>query len=139
MIDHSQTAIIEHYCQALGSLVVALSDQPELLRPTVVYVITYNNSSFTALTQLLHRAYLSSGTQPSVLSSHVMRAVLRPEEGFDDPDGSPNLFQKLEVLRTVAQKVLESAANDKPIISKPAREAREVLREMDDPNLRGLF
>jgi hypothetical protein len=28
----------EHYCQSLGLLVVALSDQPELLRQTVVYV-----------------------------------------------------------------------------------------------------
>lgn len=34
----------EHYCQSLGYLVVALSDQPELLRPTVVYVIDdYSN------------------------------------------------------------------------------------------------
>lgn len=33
--------ITEHYCQALGSLVVALSDQPDQLRPIVVYVIGY--------------------------------------------------------------------------------------------------
>ncbi|KXN82440.1 Translational activator gcn1 [Leucoagaricus sp. SymC.cos] len=110
----------EHYCQSLGLLVVALSDQPELLRPTVV-------------------AHLSSGTPPSVLSSHVLRAILSPDDGFEDPVGSMNLFQKLDILRTVAQKTLESAANEKPIISRPAREARDALKGLDDPSLRGLF
>lgn len=68
-----------------------------------------------------------------------MRAVLRPDEEFENPDDPSNLFQKLGVLRTVAQKVLESAANDKPIISRPARDARDALKEMDDASLRGLF
>lgn len=68
-----------------------------------------------------------------------MQIVLRPEDGFEDPDGSPNLFQKLDLLRSVAQKALESAANEKPNISRPAREARDTLKEMNDPNLKGLF
>jgi hypothetical protein len=69
----------------------------------------------------------------------VMRAVLRPDDDFEIVDGSLNLFQQLEVLRTVAQKAIESAASDKPIISKPAREARDALKEIDDATLRGLF
>jgi hypothetical protein len=68
-----------------------------------------------------------------------MRAVLRPDEDFESVDDSLNLFQKLGMLRTIAQKVLESAASDKPMISKPAREARDALKEMDDASLRGLF
>ncbi|KAF5354845.1 hypothetical protein D9756_005584 [Leucocoprinus leucothites] len=110
----------EHYCQSLGLLVVALSDQPELLRPIV-------------------ETYLSSGTPPSVLSSHALRAVLSPDDGFESLDDSINLFQKLGLLRTVAQKTLENAANEKPIISRPAREARDALKGLDDPSLRGLF
>lgn len=74
-----------------------------------------------------------------MLTSHVMRAVLRPDEDFEIPDGSLNLFQKLGMLRSVAQKALESAASDKPIISRPARDARDALKEMDDASLRGLF
>lgn len=69
----------------------------------------------------------------------MMRAVLRPDDDFEIVDGSLNLFQQLEVLRTVAQKAIESAASDKPIISKPAREARDALKEIDDATLRGLF
>jgi len=68
-----------------------------------------------------------------------LRAVLKPDDGFESPDDSPNLFQKLGLLRNVAQKTLESAANEKPIISRPAREARDELKGMADQNLRGLF
>jgi len=50
-----------------------------------------------------------------------------------------NLLQDLSLLRSVAQKVKESAASDKPIISRPAREARDILKEMDDEDLHGLF
>lgn len=74
-----------------------------------------------------------------MLSSHVIQIVLQPEDGFEYLDGSPNLFQKLEMLRSVAQKALESAANEKPNISRPAREARDTLKEMNDPSLKGLF
>jgi len=82
---------------------------------------------------------MTSGTPPTVLSSYVLRAVFKPDDGFENPDDSPNLFQKLGLLRTVAQKTLENAANEKPIISRPAREARDELKGMADPCLRGLF
>lgn len=39
----SLTYLPEHYCQSLGSLVVALSDQPELLRQIVEYVISLDS------------------------------------------------------------------------------------------------
>ena len=40
------------------------------------------------------------------------------------------LFAKLGILRSVALKVKESAANERPAISRPVRDAREVLKDM---------
>lgn len=87
-------------------------------------------------------SYLVSGTPPSVLSSHTILAVLQPE-GADEPV-RPNetLFGKLGVLRSVALKVKESVANERPAISRPARDAREVLKEMaadGEETLVGIF
>jgi hypothetical protein len=45
-------------------------------------------------------------------------------------------------MRSVALKVRESAANERPAISRPARDAREVLKEMaadGDESLAGIF
>ena len=42
-------------------------------------------------------------------------------------------------MRKVAQKALESAANEKPFIARPAREARDLIKELDDEKLIGLF
>ncbi|KAF8959922.1 armadillo-type protein [Flammula alnicola] len=102
----------EHYFRAL-------SFQAELLRPIV-------------------ESHLVSGTQPSVLSSQVILAVV--DQGEDSEDsGGPNLFQKLNLMRKVAQKALESASNDKPFIARPAREARDFIKMLDDDSLVGLF
>jgi hypothetical protein len=79
-----------------------------------------------------------AGTSQSVISSHVILAVLSQDEESDSND-EPNLFQKLSLLRSVAQKVQESAANEKPIIARPSREARDLLKELDDESLEGLF
>lgn len=52
------------------------------------------------------------------------------------------LFTKLGVLRSVALKVKESAANERPVIARPARDAREILREMaanGEESLLGIF
>ncbi|KAJ7180610.1 armadillo-type protein [Mycena filopes] len=82
-------------------------------------------------------AYLVGGTPLSVVSSFTIVALLTPD---DESDGSePNLFQKLSLLRSVAQKVQESAASDKPFIARPAREARDLLKELDDESLEGFF
>ena len=54
-------------------------------------------------------------------------------------DDTPNLFQKLSLLRGVAQKTLQSIGSDRPFIAKPAREARDLLKNTDDSSLQGLF
>lgn len=78
-----------------------------------------------------------AGTPQSVLSSQIILAVLDPEEnGFVE---DTNLFSQLGVLRSVAQKVLESASNERPPVARPAREARELLKGVDDECLSGLF
>ncbi|KAH9485783.1 eIF-2-alpha kinase activator gcn1 [Psilocybe cubensis] len=109
----------EHYCEAVGALVKSLSDKPDLLRTIV-------------------ETHLIFGTPPSIMSSQVILGVIRED---DDADSSerPNLFQKLKLLRAVAQKVLESAAHEKPFIARPAREARDLIKELDDASLLGLF
>lgn len=76
-------------------------------------------------------AHLVAGTPQSVVSSHCIRAVLSSDEDDDHHDG-PNVFQKLGILRKVAQKVQESAGNEKPSIARPAREAREALKALGD-------
>ena len=70
------------------------------------------------------------------MSSQTILAILSVSE---DGEMNENLLQDLSLLRSVAQKVKESTASDKPIISRPAREARDILKEMDDDDLHGLF
>ena len=79
------------------------------------------------------------GTPASVISSHTLLAVLSPDEEGDSPTDGENLFQKLGLMRSVAQKVIESVGNEKPSIARPAREAREALRYIDDESLQGLL
>jgi len=83
------------------------------------------------------RAHLAAGTDQTVLSAHVVLAVLAVDE-YTSTD-KQNLFQKLSLLRSIAQKVKESVGNDKPFITRPSREARDLLKELDDGNLDGLF
>jgi len=64
--------------------------------------------------------------------------MLTPPEG-STYDEALNLFQNLSVLRSVAHKVQESIAVDKPSIARPAREARELLKELDDETIQGVF
>jgi hypothetical protein len=71
------------------------------------------------------------------MSSHTIVALLTPDEENDT--SLPNLFQKLGVLRSVAQKVQDSAACDRPTVARPAREARDLLKELDDDSLQGFF
>lgn len=78
------------------------------------------------------------GTPTTKISSIVVLTVLEEYQDEGNYD-QPNLFQKLSLLRGVAQKMLDSAANEKPAIARPAREARDILKEMDDQTLSGLF
>ncbi|KAJ7504446.1 armadillo-type protein [Mycena galericulata] len=108
----------DNYARSVGDLVVALAVYADLLRPLV-------------------ETYLVGGTPPSVMASHTIVALLTPDE--EDGSSGPNLFQKLSLLRGVAQKVQESAACDNVFITRPAREARELLKELDDESLQGFF
>ena len=72
-------------------------------------------------------------------SSHVILTVLSPDEDSDVMDESPNVFQRLSLLRGIAQKVFESIGSDRPFVARPAREARDILKNMNDSSLQGLF
>ena len=63
--------------------------------------------------------YLVSGTPTSAVSSHDILAVLRPDEPDERVRLDETLFAKLGVLRSVALKVKESAANEHLAISRP--------------------
>jgi hypothetical protein len=128
----------DNYVLSTAALAAALAPHSELMRPLVEYVLNFlvyfNNP------QLCFRAHLVSGTPLSAMSSHVILAVLSQQE--DSRRSSmqrPNLFQQLTLLRSIAQKVKESVSSDKPIIARPAREARDVLKTMEDESLQGLF
>ncbi|KAG7441044.1 ARM repeat-containing protein [Guyanagaster necrorhizus] len=119
-IDAYRGSSDESYIQAIASLVAALAIFPDILQPVV-------------------ESYLVAGTPASVISSQTLRAVLSADEEEEDGGEGENLFQKLGLMRSVAQKVIESAGNEKPSIARPAREAREALRRVDDENLQGLL
>ncbi|KAI0800349.1 ARM repeat-containing protein [Fomes fomentarius] len=105
----------DSYCQSIGELFASLSIFEDVVKPIIA-------------------AHLVAGTPQSVVSSHCIRAVLSSDEDDDHHDG-PNVFQKLGILRKVAQKVQESAGNEKPSIARPAREAREALKALGDDAL----
>ena len=86
----------------------------------------------------IYSSHLAAGTPQSVLASHCILAVVAPDDEEDEVEG-PNVFQKLGVLRKVAQKAQESASNEKPSIARPAREARDALKASGDDALQGLF
>ncbi|KAL4068779.1 armadillo-type protein, partial [Scleroderma yunnanense] len=114
----------DRYTLAAASLFAALSANPEAMKSIV-------------------STYLVSGTAPSALSSHAILTVLVPDgEDVNHVDLGDTVFARLGVLRSVALKVKESAANERPIVSRPAREAREVLKAMamqGEESLVGIF
>ncbi|EPQ55338.1 ARM repeat-containing protein [Gloeophyllum trabeum ATCC 11539] len=110
--DHEDT-----YVQAIAKLMSSLAPYPELLKPIV-------------------NTYLVAGTPPSPQALHAILAVLSPEE---DGGSHSDLFQVLGVLRSVAQKVAESCGSDRSSIARPAREARELLKQLDDEALQGAL
>ncbi|KAI0710312.1 ARM repeat-containing protein [Cerioporus squamosus] len=107
------------YYRSVAALFAALSVFEDLVKPIIA-------------------AHLVAGTPQSVLASQCIRAVVSPDDEEDQTDG-PNVFQRLGVLKKVAQKALESAANEKPSIARPAREARDALKASGDDALQGLF
>ena len=85
-----------------------------------------------------NRSHLVIGTPSSILSSQIILAVVDQDQNSGDIDG-PNLFQKLKLMRKVAQKALESAGDEKSFIARPARTARDIIKGLDDDTLIGLF
>jgi len=83
------------------------------------------------------QTHLTAGTPLTVLGSYMTLAVLSSSEDSDAE--TENVFQKLSLLRSVARKVLESVASEKPSISRPAREAKELLKALGDEELQGVF
>lgn len=73
--------------------------------------------------------YLVAGTPPSVLSSHCILALLTTDDGIPG-SAVPSPFHS--VLPSIARKVQESIGTEKPNIARPAREAKELLRKLDD-------
>ncbi|EMD33195.1 hypothetical protein CERSUDRAFT_142825 [Gelatoporia subvermispora B] len=108
----------EHYSDAIGALFVALSSDVQLVKPII-------------------EAHLVAGTPPSSLSSRCILAAVSPDE--DGQDHGPNVFKQLDILRNVAQKLQESIASERPSTVRPAREARDILKAIDDDDLQGLF
>lgn len=91
---------------------------------------------FVALTYP-SRGHLVGGTAPSALSSHAILAILT--NARESESKGPNIFQQLGNLREVALKIKESCASDKPNIGRPAREARELLKGLEDEEIHGVF
>jgi hypothetical protein len=91
----------------------------------------------------MHRTHLTAGTPQSLFSAHVILAVLSPLDDDSNEYENEHLFQKLSLSRSVAQKVLEGVGNEKPVLARVSREAKEILRERHvaggDPDLEGLF
>ncbi|KAH9856756.1 ARM repeat-containing protein [Lenzites betulinus] len=109
----------ETYYRSVAALFASLSVFPEVVKPLIA-------------------SYLVSGTPQSVLSSQCILAVVSTDEDEDEVEG-PNVFQALGLFRTVAQKAMESAANERPNIARPAREARDLIKASGDDALQGLF
>ncbi|KAF7294474.1 TOG domain-containing protein [Mycena kentingensis (nom. inval.)] len=99
----------ETYARAIGNLVQSLSGPcAELLRPLV-------------------QAHLVGGTPLSIIAAQTIVAVVTPDDTEE-----PNLFQKLSVMPDVIQKVKEGLASDRPFITRPSREARDLIKSLDE-------
>jgi hypothetical protein len=106
-------------------------------------VLLSPSSTFPSLFfSTIHRTHLVAGTAQSLLSAHVTLVVLSPSDD-DSSEQEEHLFQKLSLSRSIAQKVLEGVGNEKPVLARVSREAKEILRERyiagGDSNLEGLF
>lgn len=118
----------DNYYQSVASLFAALSVFPDLLRPIVQSVHALSPYILQRTDHALFRTHLLAGTPASSLSSNCILAALEESEDEDDPP--PNLFAQLSVISSVTQKIQESIMNERPAISRPAREAKELLKNL---------
>jgi hypothetical protein len=106
--------ILEHYIQAIAALFANLSPFPDLLRPIV-------------------DAHLVAGSGPSALSSNTIKTTI---------EEAPELFYTLSCVTSIVKKV-NASIGENPSISRPAREAKELLKTvppyMDDNDVQSLF
>lgn len=73
----------------------------------------------------MYRSHLLAGTPPSALSSHCILTVL------DAADYTiPAVFSN--VMPSIRQKIQENIGNEKPAVSRPAREAKELLKTLPE-------
>jgi len=91
-------SLSEYYVQAIALLFANLAPFPELLRPIVETYVT--------------------GSGPSILTSHVIRTTI---------EESPALFYELNCVPAIIQQI-NTSIGENPSISRPAREAKELLK-----------
>lgn len=110
----AQPLIPDHYIQAIATLFANLSPFPDLLRPIV-------------------DAHLLAGTPPSALSSNILKTTV---------EEAPTFFYTLSCVPSVVKKV-NASIGENPSISRPAREAKELLKTvlpyMDDNDVQSLL
>ncbi|KZT41926.1 ARM repeat-containing protein [Sistotremastrum suecicum HHB10207 ss-3] len=103
------------FVEAFADLFSAMAPFPDLLRPLV-------------------EGHLLAGTPLSPQSSHVLAKTI---------ENSPDLFYTLDVVPSIVKKVTASIGSEKPSISRPAREAKELLRATypysDDEGVQSAF
>lgn len=64
------------------------------------------------------------------LASHTTLAILQHDGGDEQVQPEKMPFGKQGVLCSTALKVKESVVNEWPVILRPARDTREILKEM---------
>lgn len=126
-ISSADFVILEYYLQSTAALFAALSTYGSLVDPVVRHVLLAYTENLPP-TNGSRRTHLVAGTTPSVLSSHSILALLT-DDGIP-ASTVPAPFHS--VLPSIARKVQESIGTEKPNIARPAREAKEILRKLDD-------
>jgi hypothetical protein len=114
--------------QSTAALFAALSIYGSLVDSVVRHVL-FPLVEHHPLTHSGCRTYLVAGTPTSVLASHSILALLTADDGAP-MDVIPGPLRP--VLPSIARKIQESIGTEKPNIARPAREAKDLLRKLDD-------
>ena len=79
---------------------------------------------------ILCSAHLVPGTDVNTLSTHCILAVLREyeEDDTDNKELPPIFAASLPIL---AKKINENLGSDRVNITRPSREAKEIIRRID--------
>ncbi|KAG8843400.1 translational activator of GCN4 [Serendipita sp. 405] len=105
----------EPYLHGMATLFTSFEPSPELLQGVV-------------------RSHILQGTPPSVLSSLIILHAV---------EDAPKLFYTMNCVPSVLRKIVESIGESVPAISRPAREAKELIRTTppfcDDDSVLAIF